>query len=118
MEEDHRDKALRIFHEEMGALHSRFSVGAVLASKGGLSPSMQERMSKVRNAIRKILADTASYPKSLNYAVEYCRYALHITDPHEMKVQCLYILGNITRWRHEDSKEVREILKKFTKEVK
>lgn len=77
-----------------------------------LGRMLQERM--VQNAIQTILSDRASYPKSLNYAVEYCR-AARLMSGEELRVQCLYILGNITRWRHEKAKEVRATLKAFTK---
>lgn len=73
---------------------------------------LQENM--VRNAIEIILSDRASYAKSLNYAVEYCRAAMYMKG-EDLRVQCLYILGNITRWRHPKAKEVRATLKAFTK---
>jgi hypothetical protein len=85
---------------------------AVAPSNTSLSRMLQERM--VQNAIQTILSDRASYPKSLNYAVEYCR-AARLMSGEELRVQCLYILGNITRWRHEKAKEVRATLKAFTK---
>ena len=69
---------------------------------------------KVHDAIRVILSDRDSYSKSLNYAVEYCRAAMYMSG-EDLRVQCLYILGNITRWRHEKAKEVRATLKAFTK---
>lgn len=68
----------------------------------------------VHSAIRTILSDRDSYAKSLNYAVDYCRMALHMKG-EDLRVQCLYILCNITRWRHPEAKEVRAILKAFTK---
>ena len=70
-------------------------------------------MEEVKLAIKKILADKASYTKALNYAVEYCRYALTILNEKEMRVQVLYILNNISHWRHADAKEVRQTLKRF-----
>ena len=71
------------------------------------------KMEKVKEAINTILSDKESYPKSLNYAVNYCRYALTITDIEEMKIQVIYILGNITHWRHVKAIQVRKTLKKF-----
>ena len=65
---------------------------------------------EVKGAIETILKDRASYAKSLNYAVNYCRAALSMTG-EELRVQCLYILNNISHWRHPDAKEVRRVLK-------
>ncbi len=72
-------------------------------------PSEEE----VKSAIRTILSDKDSYTKSLNYAVNYCRYGLETTG-EELRVQCLYILNNISHWRHADAKSVRDILKRFS----
>ena len=66
----------------------------------------------VQQAIDTILSDKAKYATSLNYAVNYCRVAKCMTG-EELRVQCLYILNNITGWRHSQAKEVRIILKKF-----
>jgi hypothetical protein len=70
-------------------------------------------MDEVKKAIVVILKDEKSYCTSLNYAVAYCSHAMRITDPHEMKVQILYILNNISHWRHPEAKNVRMVLKKF-----
>ena len=70
--------------------------------------------SPVYSAIRTILSDKKSYDTSLNYAVEYARAGLCMTG-EELKVQCLYILNNITHWRHPEAKAVRQTLKDFTK---
>ena len=51
--------------------------------------------------------------RSLNYAVNYAKYGLTISDPHEAKIQALYILNNMTRWRGEQAKQVRISLKKI-----
>lgn len=67
---------------------------------------------QVHSAIRTILSDRESYSKSLNYAVEYCRAALYMGGA-DLRTQCLYILGNITRWRHPEAKNVRATLKAF-----
>ena len=64
----------------------------------------------VHDAIRIILSDRAAYSKSLNYAVGYCQAALSMQGD-ELRVQCLYILNNITGWRHPQAKEVRKVLK-------
>ena len=69
---------------------------------------------EVREAIRKILEDKKAYNTSLNYAVNYCAAALSQSG-HELAVQCLYILNNISRWRNPEAKRVREVLKAFSK---
>jgi len=69
--------------------------------------------SEVLSAINTILSDKRSYPTSLNYAINYCRAALAMRG-EELKVQCLYILNNIQRWRHEKAKEVRTTLRSFS----
>jgi hypothetical protein len=69
----------------------------------------------VKEAIRCILRDEKSFDTSLNWAVNYCKAGLSLNG-EALRVQCLYILNNITRWRHPDAKEVRLILKQFSKE--
>lgn len=71
---------------------------------------------EVRTAIRTILSDTKSYPKSLNYAVNYCHAGLGMSG-HALAVQCLYILNNISSWRHPEARAVRQILKAYAKGV-
>jgi len=89
------------------------TIGAVLNHKTELTKTTKTE--EVRTAIRTILNDTKAYQTSLNYAVNYCRYALEISDPEELKVQCLYILNNISHWRGPGSKEIRKTLKDYTK---
>lgn len=69
---------------------------------------------EVKNAILEILADRKSYPTSLNYAVNYCKVGLDMTG-EALRVQCLYILNNISHWRHPKAKVCRDILKAFSK---
>lgn len=69
---------------------------------------------EVKEAIRKILEDKKSYRTSLNYAVNYCVAALSQSG-HELAVQCLYILSNISSWRNPEAKRIREVLKAFSK---
>jgi hypothetical protein len=66
----------------------------------------------VKLAIRNILSCTNSYHSSLNYAVGYCRAASGMTG-NDLKVQCLYILNNITAWRDPLAQECRNTLKEF-----
>lgn len=68
----------------------------------------------VKKAFDVILADTKSWSKSLNYAINYVK-AGQWMHGHELQVQCLYILNNITGWRHPRAKEVRTCLKTFSK---
>lgn len=68
---------------------------------------------EVKNALRIIVNN--SHEKALNYAVNYARYGLTIDDPYELKVQCLYVLSNMIRWRGEEAKRVRETLKRYCK---
>ncbi len=56
-----------------------------------------------KEAISVILSDTKSYGTSLNYAVNYCRMAMGM-EGDELRVQILYILNNISRWRHPQAK--------------
>jgi hypothetical protein len=69
---------------------------------------------QVHEAIKVILSDKKSYPTSLNYAVNYCLLSREMHG-EALKVQCLYILNNITHWRHPLAKSVRQVLKDFTK---
>lgn len=65
-----------------------------------------------REAIKVILSDRKAYSKSLNYAVNYCRYALLMPeDSEQFSGQIPYILTNITKWRHPLAKMVREALR-------
>lgn len=55
--------------------------------------------------------------KALNYAVNYAKYGLLIKEPNnEMKTQAMYILSNITYWRHSLAKETRILLKEVIKQ--
>ena len=67
---------------------------------------------EVKQAIEVILSDKKSYPTSLNYAISYCLAALSMSG-HELYVQTLYILNNISHWQHPEAKAVREVLKNF-----
>ena len=70
----------------------------------------------VHEAIEIILADhKAKFRKSLNYAIGYCNAGLFMHG-HALKVQVLYILNNITGWRHPRAKAVRQVLKAYGKQ--
>ena len=68
----------------------------------------------VHNAVGIILADRKAYDKSLNYAINYCRES-QSQSGETLRVQCLYILNNISHWRHPLAKSVREVLRTYTK---
>jgi len=69
---------------------------------------------EVKETIQEILKDKEAYKTSLNYAVNYCQAALGQSG-RDLAVQCLYILGNISRWKNPETKRVREVLKAFSK---
>ena len=50
--------------------------------------------------------------KAVNYAVNYAHAGLEMTNK-SLRVQCLYVLNNITSWRGEVASEVRLTLKRF-----
>ena len=52
--------------------------------------------------------------KALNYAVDYAKEGLNMSG-HELHVHCLHVLNNMTHWRGEEAKQVRDVLKRFTK---
>ena len=70
---------------------------------------------EVRTAL-KIIADNREAP-ALNYAVNYAIAGMSMSG-ETLKTQCLYVLNNITYWRGDEAKRVRECLKAFTKENK
>lgn len=49
--------------------------------------------------------------KALSYAASYAMAGMSMTDPVSQKVQALYILNNMQRWRGDEAKKVRESLK-------
>jgi len=52
--------------------------------------------------------------KALNYAVGYASAGMGMRG-HDAKVQALYILNNMGRWRGDIAKQVRESLKAISK---
>lgn len=55
--------------------------------------------------------------KALNYAVNYAKEGMCMSG-HELYIQCLYIVGNITHWRGELATQVRTTIKQYIKENK
>lgn len=52
--------------------------------------------------------------KAVDYAKGYAKVGMRMTD-HELVVQCMYVLNNITHWRGEQATRIRENLQEFTK---
>ena len=67
----------------------------------------------VKSALQKIVNNRDE--RALNYAVNYAIYGMTIQDAEELRVQCLYVLNNMSRWRGDVAKEVRQILKAYAK---
>ena len=63
-----------------------------------------------QEAIDVILSDKEHYGTSLKWAINYCKAAKGMSG-HELDVQILYILNNISSWRHPQAKEVRAALR-------
>jgi hypothetical protein len=72
---------------------------------------------EVHEAITVILEDKAAYPTSLNWAVNYCQASTCMSG-EDLRVQCLYVLNNIHRWRHPMAANVRSTLKAFAAQKK
>jgi hypothetical protein len=87
--------------------------------EGGATPAGKPSEDEVHEAFRKIVKN--QHEPALNYAVNYAKAGLNHPDKggpmtgDELRVQALYTLGNISRWRGEDGKSVRDTLKRFTK---
>ena len=71
-----------------------------------------------KDAMRLVVANKEM--KALNYAVNYALAGLDmVEDSHEFRVQCLYLVGNLSSWRatqsssvtKEEIKEARQVLK-------
>lgn len=74
-----------------------------------------DQLKRFRRACTLII-DNQKLP-SVNWAVNYARHGMEVTDQHEMKVQALYIKGNITHWRGAEALETRTILSSLIKEI-
>lgn len=66
----------------------------------------------VRSALQTIVRHQEE--KAVNWAVNYAKAGIHMSG-EILRVQCLYVLNNITHWRGEDAKRVRNTLKSFTR---
>jgi len=88
---------------------------------------MKEKVTveEVHDAFRIIVKDGKHGSPALNYAVGYAQYGLVLSHEPDLKIQCLYVLNNITSWRYNKKfpltttstiKNVRDTLKRFVKE--
>jgi len=62
-------------------------------------------------AAMKVIVKNQHLP-ALNYAVNYAKAADGMTG-HELEVQVLYVLSNISYWRGAEAKQTRNLLKAF-----
>lgn len=74
----------------------------------------------VQQALDTIVANENA--PALNWAVNYAKHARamlarnHGVEPSELKTQLLYVVGNMTHWRHPLAKETRATLNNWIKE--
>jgi hypothetical protein len=65
---------------------------------------------------RVIRAASQAKPDALiQYAASYAKRGMQMRDMHEIKVQALYILNNLSAWRGDEARIVKATLKGFTK---
>ena len=69
--------------------------------------------SQVHDAFKTIIANREA--KALNYAVGYAEVGLELHGK-ELVYQVLYVINNMSRWRGDEAKAVRNTLKTFAKE--
>jgi len=65
---------------------------------------------EVKRALQGILVNRDA--SAVNWAVAYARAGLDL-EGEDLRVQCLYILNNITHWRGDTATWVRRTLKAF-----
>ena len=73
------------------------------------------KINTFHDACRAVLADADNHKGNMPYARAYAKAGLHITVPDAQRTQALYVLTNLSHWRHADAKAVRAFLKEFTK---
>ena len=72
----------------------------------------------MREEVREALEDIVKHrnAKALNWAVNYADCGIDMIDSgcndYDLRTQLIYVKNNITHWRGEDAKRVREILKR------
>ena len=89
------------------------TIGDVLSHKEESNRIADE--SVVQEALDQIVQNKEQ--KALNYAVEYARLGRYMNG-HDLYVQVLYVLNNMTHWRGDTAKEVRAVLKQYQKTYK
>ena len=62
-----------------------------------------------------VAARQAKPGASIQYAATYAKAGLQMTDRETIRVQCLYILNNLSGWRGEEAKQVKATLIEFSK---
>jgi hypothetical protein len=65
-----------------------------------------------------IHAADVDHTKAVNWAYGYAQAGLSLYTSEGIRVQCLYILNNITHWRGDEAKRVRNELKSLAEELK
>ena len=75
-----------------------------------------EDINYFKQACKNIIGNKQA--KAVNYAVNYARMGLTLTDIESARTQALYILSNITYWRGSIASETRSILKNFLEATK
>ena len=64
---------------------------------------------KINDIIMKIVNDPGN-----SRLFNYCKIALRSSGENK-KTQCFYILNNLDNWKHPDVKNIKNILKEYTK---
>jgi len=81
-----------------------------VSTRGVLAELKQPSEAEVKRALQGILVNRDA--RAVNWAVNYAREGLDL-EGKDLRVQCLYILNNITRWRGDTATWVRRTLKAF-----
>lgn len=80
---------------------------------------MDAARKEIRNALVSIVKNRNE--KALNWAVEYARFGIELIDDNcdddSLRIQLVYVTGNISRWRGEEAKQVRDTLKNAIKSL-
>jgi hypothetical protein len=74
---------------------------------------------RIRRSFESIVANQEK--KALNWAIDYAEHGIALIDgncsDHDLKMQILYVLNNITHWRGDESVVVRGTLKEALKKL-
>lgn len=62
------------------------------------------------NACRSVVMNCSN-----PYAQAYAKAGLELTTPDAIRVQCLYILSNLSHWRGDEARRIKLILKSIGK---